>query len=369
MNIERYLRPQISKDLKHKLVLLSGPRQVGKTTLARSFDGYYLNYDVVSDRKVIQSQKWPKDTSMLVLDELHKLPKWKNWLKGLWDSGMHQQILVTGSARLDIFRKGGDSLAGRFFHHQLHPFSVKELPQYQPNVTLRRLIERGGFPEPFLARSPEDAARWRLSHIDRIIRDDLPSIASTTGIRQIELLVELLSERVGSTISYANLARDLSVSPPTVKQWIDILELLCVIFLVRPYSKSLIRSIRKEPKIYFYDTGRVIDEGGARLENTIALHLLKRNHFLTSTKGQKCSLCYIRDKEKREIDFLTVVNNCPEFLVEAKSSDDEVSPHLQYYCKRIKALPIQLVLNLTRAEESHGIKILPAADWLAHLEA
>jgi predicted AAA+ superfamily ATPase len=374
----RYLQPQIERDLAKKLVLLSGPRQVGKTTLAKSLKGAcYLNFDVVADRKVIVSQSWDQSSAVVVLDELHKLPKWKSWLKGVWDGRTgDQRYLVTGSARMDIFRRSGDSLAGRFFHHHLHPLSVREVlgasssGEYSPQSALDRLVERGGFPEPFFMESPDEAARWRLGHVDRMIRDDLPSLTTMTGIRQLELLVEFLSDRVGSGISYANLANDLSVAPVTVKKWIELLELLYVVFTVRPYTKNLSRSLRKEPKIYFYDTGRIPSSNlGARFENALACHLLKRGHYLTGTKGERRELFYIRDKEGREVDFLTTKDRNPEYLIEAKLSDEKPSNHLLYYSERIKAESIQLVSNLRRRLDVKGVSVVPAAEWLARLEA
>lgn len=370
--LTRYLQSDLKSDLNKKMVLLSGPRQVGKTTLAKSISNnlYYLNYDVVKDRKIILSQSWDKDSKLIVFDELHKLKKWKSWLKGVWDdTSRRSNILVTGSARLEIYKKGGDSLAGRYFNYRLHPLSVKELiEEYAPDKCVTRLIERGGFPEPFLVKNIEDSFKWRLNHLDRIVRDDVSAVEKIYDIRQLELLVELLSERVGSPISYQNLSEDLSVSPPTVKRWIEVLESLYVIFCVRPYSKSIKRSIKKEPKVYFYDIARVKDDIGMRLENLVACHLMKRAHFITDTKGIKSELSYIRNKEKKEVDFITLSNSKPEMMIEVKAGDDSVSKNLVYFKERSNCKAIQLVHKLERNMTKSDISITNLSSWLANLE-
>lgn len=371
--LKRYLTKEILNDLPKKMVFLSGPRQVGKTTLAKmiSDDSYYLNYDVLKDRRILISQSWDRNTNLLILDELHKLKKWKTWLKGVWDDDSRNfQVLVTGSARLDTFKKGGDSIAGRYFHYHLHPLSVKELDHLYPHEKcVDRLLTRGGFPEPLLAKSDEDALKWRLTHLDTIVRDDITSVEKISDIRQLELLVELLSERVGSPISYQSLSEDLSVSAPTVKRWIEVLESLYVVFSVKPYSKSIKRSIKKEPKIYFYDTGRVKNERGMRLENLVACHLLKRAHYLTNSTGTRSDLAYIRDKDKHEVDFITLSNSHPEFMIEVKSSDDSFSKNLIYFAEKIDCRAIQLVHNLEKNRTRTRVSMANLANWLGTLEA
>jgi predicted AAA+ superfamily ATPase len=223
----------------------------------------------------------------------------------------------------------------------------------------------GGFPEPFLNGEENFAKRWRSTHIDRIIKEDLLELEQVRNLKLIEVLIDLLSDRVGSSVSYSSLARDLEISPHTVKKWIGILESLYVIFIVPPYSKNLARAILREPKIYFYDNGRVKNDEGARFENIVANALLRKLHLGQDLKGEKSQLYYIRDKEKREVDFLTVIDNKLIDLVEVKLSDDNLSTNLSYYNEKLKpAMPTQVIYNLKREQFKNHISLVKAEDWL-----
>jgi predicted AAA+ superfamily ATPase len=227
----------------------------------------------------------------------------------------------------------------------------------------------GGFPEPYLAGSEAKARRWRRTHTDVIIREELLDLEKVRDIKSIEILIDLIRTRVGLPISYNSLANDLQVSVPTVKHWLQILENLYVIFAVRPYSKNIARSILKESKYYLHDTGAVEGDIGARLENTVACALLRELHFIEDTTGSKVALHYVRDKEKREVDFLAVIDGKPMLLVEVKSSDDVLSPVLtrfRNYLGMVKT--VQVVYKLKRKMEKDGIRIVHAAEFLAGLE-
>jgi len=357
------------------MVLLAGPRQCGKTTLAKSLldaHGQYFNWDIARDRKIIREIAWPKDASLVVLDELHKAPKWKNLLKGVIDEfGNKPPLLVTGSARLDAFRKAGDALTGRHYFYRLHPIDVAESKQFLPEFTLEervgRLLTAGGFPEAFL--NPLQAARLRNDRMEIVTREDLRDLTRITSWRGPADLVELLRESVGKPVNYDNLAQTLGISPPTAKSWVELLEKLYVIFLLPPYSNSLSRSIRKNRRAYFFDCAAAYDDtGGAQLENLVACSLLKHSQFRKDVSGESWELFYLRDKEGREVDFVVTLNRRVHWLIEVKKSNSELSASLKHYTQKLKPKQsFQLVLNLDRPQERSGIKMIPLSEWLDQL--
>lgn len=373
--MKRLLEKQIRQDLQKKMVFLTGPRQVGKTWLAQRVakaapDSVYLNYDSAGDREIIRSEAWLAKTRLLILDELHKMRGWKNYLKGLYDTrpeGM--RILVTGSARLDTLRQGGDSLAGRFFRQRLLPFTPAELRRVGAAVDMDRLLERGGFPEPYLAEAPADADRWRMQYLDGLVRTDILDFERIHDFRAIQMVLDLLRSRTGSPVSYASIAEDVQISPHTVKKYVEILEALFIVFRVTPFSRNIARSILKEPKIYFYDTGLVRGDEGARFENLAATCLLKHAWAEVDLHGQAYALHYIRTKDGREVDFCLVRDHRPELLVEAKRSEPEPSKALTYFHDRYAIPAVQVVLHLKREKASRGVEVRQADRVLADLLA
>lgn len=368
--MQRRILPFILEDLRSKkMVFIGGPRQVGKTTLSLDIMKHfkkpiYLNFDHPEDRIHIQKRNWKKENDLLVFDEIHKWKNWKSWIKGIHDKEKDDHsILITGSARLDVYRKGGDSLQGRYHYYRLNPFTYSEIFPQDKKITLDALYKQGGFPEPLLHLSNRNIKRWKKERMERVVREDIYSLESLKNLYQLELLVDLLKERVGSPLSIKGLSEDLSVAPATVEHWIRILESMYVLFIVRPYHKKLNRAIKKEYKIYFFDWTESSDEG-ARLENMVALHLLNYCYFLEDTEGEKMALHFVRDRDSHEVDFLVLQNNKPHFLLEVKKSDSHPTNSLLYFSKKI--LPqktIQLVYEISKEVLNREAFILPIQDF------
>lgn len=364
---------QLIKDLDKKMVFLVGPRQVGKTWMAKEigkkFDNtVYLNYDRFEDRQIIKKEIWPQKTELLILDELHKMKGWKNYIKGVYDTKKEGlKILVTGSARLNTFRQSGDSLAGRFFLHRLMPFSAAELKDFKIGSNIDRFLERGGFPEPFLTENKEDADRWRNQYIDGLIRNDILDFESVHDLRAMEMVLELLRRRVGSPVSYVSIAEDVQISPITAKKYVEILESLYIIFRITPFSKRIARSILKEPKIYFFDTGMVVGDQGVRFENFAAISLFKSALAKTDYTGRKSEIKYLRDKEGREVDFALVEDDKILMLVEVKLSDENLSKNLIYFSQKYGLKGMQIIKELKREKTIGRIDVVSAKGYLQEL--
>lgn len=386
----RYLHDPIQKDLTDKMVFLAGPRQVGKTTLARQLlaelgAGAYLNWDNREDRGEIRAARWPGGKAMVVLDEIHKWRAWKPWVKGEFDKHRNRiQFLITGSARMDIYRRGGDSLQGRYHHYRLHPFSHAEvmtphsrqalapgqelpIPAMGSQDILAALMQFGGFPEPFLAQSARTLRRWQKERFDRFFREDVRDLEAIRDLSSIELLADLVGERVASPLSLNSLREDLEVSHRALTAWMDVLDRLYYVFRVRPYASTAVKSLRKMPKTYLWDSSSVIAPG-PRFENLVALHLLKLCHYLQDREGFRVDLHYLRDRFGREVDFLVTFNRKPWFAVEAKVQAMEIDPALIYFRERLRIpYSYQVVLESSRDFLQEGVRCLPARLFLAAL--
>lgn len=355
----RYLAPHIIKDLKDKMVFIGGARQVGKTSLAKyiaehHFKSYdYLNWDSRDDRKNILQSQFKGGASIVLFDEIHKYKDWKNYLKGQFDKHKADfNILVTGSARLDVYRRGGDSLMGRYYYYRLHPFSIAEFLEKENEIVpfqeivflesgkeireaLGIALKFGGFPEPMLKQSEKGLRRWHNQRVERLVREDIRDLENIRELSLLQVLVDILPGKVGSLLSLNSLREDLSVAHKTVSNWFDVLERFYYHFRIYPFHHKKIHSLKKEPKMYLWDWSEVPDNSGARLENIVASHLLKMCHFLNDVEGYKTVLHFLRDIEGREVDFLVTENGKPWFAVEVKSTSREVSKNLTYFGDRL----------------------------------
>jgi uncharacterized protein len=372
--MNRYLLPYLCEDLQKKMVWLGGPRQVGKTTLAKQLAEQqysqfeYLNWDLDSDRQDILNHHWQTRSDLIVFDELHKYPHWKQWIKGVYDTKLDtQQFFVTGSARLDVYRRGGDSLLGRYHYWRLHPFTLDEWPDHLPkDGAVDRLLELGGFPEPFLGGDIRLAKRWRNERAKRILTEDIRALEKVHELQLLDLFVDALRERVGSMLVIANLAQDLKVAHKTCSHWLAIVERMYLAFPIYPLTKNIPRSIQKPAKVYFYDNGDAKSSDGGRFENLVATHLLKRLQFMEDYGGAKVSLHYIRDKDGREVDFVTVVDGKVHELIEVKLSDEKISTALKYYHNRLQPeKTTQILKSLKKPYDKDGIRVTTAEDYFS----
>ncbi len=338
----RYLESVVKPVLPRKMVFIGGPRQVGKTTLALSLLGpgadethpAYLNWDDPRAAARLRRLELPPGEPLLVLDEIHKYARWRNLVKGLYDTERsRRRIVVTGSARLDYYRKGGDSLANRYRYFRLHPFSLRELGASPSRGDLGALLRFGGFPEPLLQQDERELRLWQRDRVARVVRDDLRDLEQVREISLVEQLVDLLPARVGSPLSIKSLREELEVDHKTVERWLTILENLYLCFRIPPFGSPRVRAVKKERKLYLWDWS-MTPEGGARFENLVASQLLKYCHFVEDSEGHAMELRFLRDTDKREIDFVVLRDRKPVFAVECKSGERALSPAIRYFAER-----------------------------------
>ena len=367
--IARYLASQVLDDLHRKMVFVAGPRQVGKTTLAKGLPGApagYLNWDVRADRdRILRQELLP--SGFWVFDEIHKYRQWRNYLKGVYDARpAGQRILVTGSGRLDLYRFGGDSLQGRYSMMRLHPFSVAELGLRRQDEVLD-LVRLGGFPEPWLSGSDRQARRWSRNYRSRLIEEEVGGVEGIRDLGQLELMMLSLPERVASPLSINALSEDLQVSHRTAAAWLGAAERLYAIFRLAPFGSPGIRAVRKQQKHYHLDW-TLPPENGPRFENFVACHLLKWVHWRQDIEGEDLELRYLRDRDGHEVDFVVTTGRKPQLLVECKWSDAPVARSLRYFKRKFPQVEAWQV-SATGTKDYRtpdGIRVAPALALLSN---
>jgi predicted AAA+ superfamily ATPase len=382
-------------------LFLSGPRQVGKTTIAKAYlkeavYSKYLNWDNLDHRQIILSgpsaviQGLPlkalvKQKPVICFDEIHKFKNWKGFLKGFIDTYRDEcQTLVTGSARLDVFNKSGDSLMGRYFLYRVHPFSINELinpslrdevigpPRKIEDDVFEALLTFGGFPDPFIKGEKRYYKRWQNLRQQQFFQEDIRDLSSIHELALLEVLATLLKRQVGQLANYTTLAQRVRVSDQTIRRWMSVFESLYFCFTIRPWAKNVSRSLLKEPKVYLWDWSQVEDIG-QRTENFIASHLLKAIHFWNDSGFGNFNLYFLRTKDQKEVDFLVAKDNKPWLMIEVKSSGTEsLSSNLLFFQKQLNVPHVlQVAMDLPYVEEDcFSIKkpmIVPAKTFLSQL--
>lgn len=374
--IRRYIQGVIEKTLGKKMVFISGPRQVGKTTLALaclSPDAKvdhpgYLNWDYAGHSEIIRTGTFLPNEPMIVLDEVHKYKFWRRIVKGLFDTRKNKQkIIVTGSARLDVYRKGGDSLLGRYRHFRLHPYSVGELLQSWPTEGLiENLLKFSGFPEPFFSQDAHEHRIWSRDRLQKIVREDLRDLEQVREISLLEQLSDLLPSKVGSVLSIKSLSEDLHVDHKTVQRWLQILESLYICYRISPFGSPKIRAVKKEQKLFLWDW-TTVNDSGARWENLVASQLLKYCHYIEDTEGHAMELRFIRDTDKREVDFVVLKDRKPIMAVECKTGEKAISRSCFYFAERTSIPVFYQVHRGKKTEQKGKIKVLPFIDFCKEL--
>ncbi|MBK8999123.1 MAG: ATP-binding protein [Myxococcales bacterium] len=358
------------------MAFVGGPRQVGKTTLALQLLGAratekhpaYFNWDDPRAAARLRNVELPPAQPLLVFDEIHKYARWRNLVKGIYDvEKSERQIVVTGSARLDFYRKGGDSLANRYRYFRLHPFTLRELGARAGKSELEALLRFGGFPEPLFRQDETELRLWQRDRISRVVRGDLRDLERVREVSLVEHLVDLLPGRVGSPLSVANLSNDLQIDHKTVERWLQILENMYVCFRVSPLGFPRIRAVKKERKLYLWDWSSIADLG-PRFENLVAAQLLKHCHLIEDTAGHRMELRYLRDTDRREVDFVVLRDDKPLFAVECKVSARHADTSPQYFAERV-GIPRFFVAHLGDEHFARGrVTVLPFARLCEELD-
>ena len=368
--LKRYLTDQVEKDLPRKMVFVGGPRQVGKTTMAKQLlpdQRGYLSWDIAVQREKILKHELPS-AKMWVFDEIHKYSAWRNYLKGVYDQFKDKhQILVTGSAHLDYYRRGGDSLQGRYFYLRMNPFSVAEL-RLNTQTAFKDLFQLGGFPEPYFSGSKIESKRWSREYRQRLIHEDIVALEQAHDLGKLELMMLRLPDLVGSPLSVNALREDLHISYATAEKWLAILCRLYAIFRIPPFGSPLLRAVKKEQKHYHYDW-TLVNEVGVQFENMVAVHLLKWVEFQQDTLAKNIELRYFRDIDRREVDFIVVEERKPLLAIECKLNDKVVSPSLIYFKKKFPECDCYQISMLGKKDfiSKDQIRVCPALQYLATL--
>lgn len=372
---ERYIKNSVNEDLESKMVFVAGPRQVGKTTCALTFlspsneqHPAYLNWDDIQVRSAILRGELPPNENIVVFDEIHKFARWRNLIKGFYDTHKSNiSFIITGSARLDYYSKGGDSLQGRYHYYRLHPFSIPEINRDATENDVEKLLKFGGFPEPFLRGEEKFWRRWQRERIQRVIYEDIRDLENIKEISLLELLAEELPNRVGAPLSVKNLKELLQVAHETVERWLKIFERMYYCYRVPPFGAPKIRAVKKEQKLYFWDWS-IVPDPGPRFENFIASHLLKYCHFIEDTEGFRMDLRFVRDTDKREVDFVVLKQGQPIFAVECKSGEKNVNPALFYFKERTPIPKFYQVHEGRKDYVNNGVRVLPIQNFCKELD-
>lgn len=382
--IKRFLEevvflPQFGRQMR----FIAGPRQCGKTTIAvnklkeEGTESFYYNWDRQQVRKRYRTEADMLETDLagrskkgkiwVCFDEIHKMPKWKNILKDVFDTHEDKvNFIITGSARLDVMRKAGDSLLGRYFMFRLNPLMMAEvlgrkiqhiMPENKPADYVDKLLSNtkaetgtmddflslSAFPEPLLSGNRVAAAKWHDNYFEKVTKEELRDVSAIRNLEWVINLLYMLPSRIGSPLSLESLRQDLEVNYATVKNYMNYLALTYAVFQLQPFYENIKKSIKKEKKAYFHNYF-LVDNEAARFENFIALELKARIDLWNDATADKYGLFYLRTRDKKETDFLITKNKKPYVMFEAKLSDTAIEAHHRANSAALGNIPfVQLV--------------------------
>ena len=347
---------------------------MGKTTLSLTFlqepvesHPAYLNWDNISIRSSLLKGELPPNEKQIVIDEIHKFARWRNLIKGFYDTNKSEvSFIITGSARLDYYSKGGDSLQGRYHYYRLHPFSLTELNTNPDKKDFEALLKFGGFPEPLLKAEEKFWRRWQKERLQRVIYEDIRDLENIKEISLLELLAQELPNRVGAPLSVKNIKEMLQVAHETAERWLTIFERMYYCFRIPPYGSPKVRAVKKEQKLYLWDWS-LLQDHGPRFENFIASHLLKYCHFIEDTEGYSMELRFLRDTDKREVDFVVLKEGIPIFAVECKTGEKNISPAIFYFKERTPIPIFYQVHQGVKDYKKNGVRVIPVETFCKEL--
>ena len=347
---------------------------MGKTTLSLTFlqepvesHPAYLNWDNISIRSSLLKGELPPNEKQIVIDEIHKFARWRNLIKGFYDTNKSEvSFIITGSARLDYYSKGGDSLQGRYHYYRLHPFSLTELNTNPDKKDFEALLKFGGFPEPLLKAEEKFWRRWQKERLQRVIYEDIRDLENIKEISLLELLAQELPNRVGAPLSVKNIKEMLQVAHETAERWLTIFERMYYCFRIPPYGSPKVRAVKKEQKLYLWDWS-LLQDPGPRFENFIASHLLKYCHFIEDTEGYSMELRFLRDTDKREVDFVVLKEGIPIFAVECKTGEKNISPAIFYFKERTPIPTFYQVHQGVKDYKKNGVRVIPVETFCKEL--
>lgn len=391
------------------MVFLAGPRQVGKSMLARNWlqkkgcSSLYYNWDDITVRQAYRAnsrffespaRSLGSGEPWIVFDEIHKRNHWRDILKAVYDVfGAEFRFLITGSARPDLFRRSGDSLLGRYSLFHMFPLSIKEIiggrtsacflmerdfrllaADFEAQITnpisaeitdaYALLMQHGPFPEPFLQQQDRFSRKWHQDYSSLVVRQELKDLTRVEELDKVEHLLSILPTRVMSPLSMSNLASEIEAAHTTVKNWLEQLKRLYLIFSINPWTQKISRGLKKEKKWYFMDW-YYVPPGPARFENMVATYLYRACQIITDM-GYGCyELFYVRTLDKREIDFIITVDRQPLIAVEVKKGDTALSNTLK---SRQKWFPNKPTLGIQVVDKRDILQKQSENTWIVSAE-